>query len=287
MNFDAGLRIAIALSFITHILLFSLLFLIPKKEVKKVEPFVARLVTPEEVQTKKGNAGVVRELPPGYGTAGKEVKKGKMPARQEPLKESQRIVKPEGTRKEMWQGKDLQPGSEGLREKETLDTGDSNRPGFSSQPPSVPATPEIKQTRPLPLLPKEGLFDREIVENLAKKQEKENTQDKGITFDTKELRYFSYMQRLKQRIEGIWIYPTDAAEKGIYGDLYIRFTIKKNGRLGNVELLRTSGYKSLDEAAIRALRDAAPFWPLPDEWGKDEIVITGHFIYSLYGTYIR
>jgi len=26
---------------------------------------------------------------------------------------------------------------------------------------------------------------------------------------------------------------------------------------------------------------------LPDEWGKDALTITGHFVYSIYGTYIR
>jgi protein TonB len=77
------------------------------------------------------------------------------------------------------------------------------------------------------------------------------------------------------------------AEKGIYGDLYIRFTIMKNGRLGAVELVRTSGYRALDDAAIKALWDAEPYWPLPNEWGREGFTITGHFIYTLHGVYIK
>ncbi|MCX7914483.1 MAG: TonB family protein [Thermodesulfovibrionales bacterium] len=130
------------------------------------------------------------------------------------------------------------------------------------------------------------LFDKEIIGKLAHKSEEDN-QESSITFSTKEFRYQSYMERLKEKIERIWKYPGEAAERGIYGDLYIRFTILKNGRLGAVELLRTSGYKILDDAALKALRDAEPYWPLPDEWDREGLTITGHFIYTYYGGYIR
>lgn len=132
---------------------------------------------------------------------------------------------------------------------------------------------------------REKLFDREVMGKFAKREEK--TQDNSITFDTKEFKYETYMMRLKERIEGIWRYPPEAAGRGIQGDLLIRFTIRKDGRLGDVELVRTSGYRNLDQAAMQALKDGEPYWPLPDEWGKDSLSITGHFVYSMYGTYIR
>jgi protein TonB len=148
-------------------------------------------------------------------------------------------------------------------------------------------TPDLRKgpaSTPAPTL-REKLFDKEIVERFAKIEEK--GYDSSITFDTREFKYSTYMMRLKERIEGIWRYPTEAAMRGIYGDLYIKFTIRKNGTLEDVELIRTSGHRSLDDAAMRALKDGAPYWPLPDEWGKDSMSITGHFVYSIYGTYIR
>jgi protein TonB len=123
------------------------------------------------------------------------------------------------------------------------------------------------------------------MDKLATREEKRH--DSSITFDAGEFKYEGYMMKLKARIEGIWRYPQDAARRGLYGDLYIRFTIKKNGRLADVELVRTSGHRSLDEAAMQALKEGEPYWPLPDEWGKDVLTITGHFVYSMYGTYIR
>ena len=123
------------------------------------------------------------------------------------------------------------------------------------------------------------LFDREVIEKYASKVPQP---EKGLTFDTSEFRHRGYMRILKNMIESIWKYPKDAARNNRSGDLYIMFTIKRNGELGDVEILRTSGHRSLDMAAIQALKDAEPFWPLPDDWPEDSLEIKGHFIY-LYG----
>lgn len=136
------------------------------------------------------------------------------------------------------------------------------------------------------LLKKENLFDRGEIFKTAKKEP--NPKEKSsVTFSSRELKHDSYMLKLKAKIENIWQYPASAASQGLYGDLFITFTIKKDGTLGSVELIRTSGHRELDEAALKALRDAAPYWPLPDDWQSDSFSINGHFIYTLYGTYIR
>ncbi len=133
------------------------------------------------------------------------------------------------------------------------------------------------------------LFDSDVIMESGKDVNIKNIErgSSDITFDVKEFRYHGYLTRLKEKIESIWVYPRSAAEKGIYGDLYIRFTINKKGKLRNVELIRTSGYRELDEAAIKALKDGEPYWPLPDEWGVEDFTITGHFIYTIYGYYVR
>ncbi|GAB4536503.1 MAG: hypothetical protein Fur0020_04530 [Thermodesulfovibrionia bacterium] len=126
--------------------------------------------------------------------------------------------------------------------------------------------------------PSKFLFDKETIERIAKAP---STDNRSLTFDAPEFRHRGYMRMLKQRIESIWVYPRDAIRQGISGDLYIRFSINRDGSLGEVELVRTSGYRSLDESAMKAIRDAQPFWPLPDDWQRDDLVINGHFIYIL------
>lgn len=133
-----------------------------------------------------------------------------------------------------------------------------------------------------PLNPRAFLFDRETIEKFAK----EAPQKKNLTFSAPEFQHRGYMRLLKEKIEDIWKYPQTAARQGVTGDLYIKFTIKKDGKLGEVELIRTSGHKDLDEAAIKAIKDAEPYWPLPYDWNKDALEVTGHFIYFHGGGYI-
>lgn len=135
----------------------------------------------------------------------------------------------------------------------------------------------------LPLKPESFLFDKETIEKYAQRG---TAKEKDLTFDVPEFHYRGYMRKLKEKIESIWNYPKGAARRGISGDLYIRFSIKRNGSLGVVELIRTSGYKDLDKAAMRALRDAEPYWPLPDDWKGNELSITGHFIYLIGRSYM-
>ncbi len=135
------------------------------------------------------------------------------------------------------------------------------------------------------------LLDTGVTEEIARKGSEspgtEGEKEKPITFDTREYRFAGYMTKLKDKIESIWVYPPEAAQRGIYGDLKIQFTINKDGSLGEVRLVRTSGYKMLDDAAIRALRDGQPYWPLPDSWHMKTYTILGHFVYSLYGAELR
>jgi protein TonB len=130
--------------------------------------------------------------------------------------------------------------------------------------------------------PPTALFDRKIIEKFALK---EPSPEKGLTFES-EFKHRGYMKMLKEKIESIWQYPKEAARLGLSGDLYIKFTIMRNGKLGEVELVRTSGYKELDEAAMKALKDAEPYWPLPADWKKDTLEITGHFIYVYGSSYV-
>lgn len=133
------------------------------------------------------------------------------------------------------------------------------------------------------------IFDRDVIAKFSKKIEKpqELQTSQGLTFSAKEFNDWGYLERLKEKIERVWQYPPQAAMRGIYGDLYIRFTIDKKGKLVSMELLRTSGYRMLDDAAMQALKDAQPFWPLPDEWQENSLTVTGHFIYTLHGFYLR
>ena len=97
----------------------------------------------------------------------------------------------------------------------------------------------------------------------------------------------SYNRWLKVKVESILKYPELAAQSGIQGTLYIKFDIMKDGSLGDLELLKSSGYRILDDEALRAIRASAPFQPLPDDWNMPRYSIRAAVMFYLNGAYIR
>jgi len=54
-------------------------------------------------------------------------------------------------------------------------------------------------------------------------------------------------------------YPKQAYRKGIEGRVVCQFVVKKDGKIRNVEVVRSSGDKSLDREAVRVIR-SMPKW---------------------------
>ena len=101
-----------------------------------------------------------------------------------------------------------------------------------------------------------------------------------VSLDTKEVKYASYFARIKHQIERVWIYPLTAAQKGISGDLSLTFRISKDGNLMGVHLVEQSGHEILDVAALKAVKEAAPFYPFPKNIQRDKLTILANFVYT-------
>ena len=94
-----------------------------------------------------------------------------------------------------------------------------------------------------------------------------------------EVQYISYFASIKRKIELVWQYPYEAAAAGIQGELTLDFVIARSGALISVDLVRSSGSKILDDEAIRSLRVAAPFDPIPADYKIGNLQIRGRFVY--------
>lgn len=108
----------------------------------------------------------------------------------------------------------------------------------------------------------------------------EDDDNEPVSLDTTETKYASYFARIKHQIERVWSYPLDAARKGLSGEMTINFKISKDGNLVGVERISSSGHEILDHAAIKAVKDAAPFYPFPLTIKKDKLSIMATFIYT-------
>lgn len=142
--------------------------------------------------------------------------------------------------------------------------------------------PARKQTGPLPFLTQND------IDQLARKgMPARQPGDESVTLDTDEFKFISYNRWLKIKIESVLKYPELAAISGYQGTLYIKFDILKDGSLGEVDVLKGSGYKILDDEAVRAIRSSAPFQPLPDDWGMERYSIRAAVIFYMNAGYIR
>jgi protein TonB len=94
-----------------------------------------------------------------------------------------------------------------------------------------------------------------------------------------EVQYISYFASIKRKIELVWQYPYEAAVAGIQGELTLDFVIARSGAVNSIELVRSSGSKILDDEAIRSIRKAAPFDPIPAQYKIPSLQIRGRFVY--------
>lgn len=100
-----------------------------------------------------------------------------------------------------------------------------------------------------------------------------------VDMNSREDRFFSYLESLKRKIEGVWVYPQNAARSGIGGTLMLEFVIAKNGKLEGLTLLDSSGHAILDQSALSAIKTAAPYNPFPPSVRAKRLRIRANFIY--------
>ncbi|MDQ7781789.1 MAG: energy transducer TonB [Desulfomonilaceae bacterium] len=107
-----------------------------------------------------------------------------------------------------------------------------------------------------------------------------------VDINTRDNKFFSYLNHLKTKIQGVWVYPSSAARAGIGGTLTIEFVVERSGNLVLVNLLDSSGHAILDESAMRAIKAAAPYFPFPSRLTAKRIRIRANFHY-ITGDFFR
>ena len=231
------------------------LFLAPQKE-KETKPFITSIVTPEELAKAKEPPKPAERRDKQQRKYVENVRTGE----KDIPKKLYSAPKGQAANKERFPGKEA-----------TKETAAPSPAGTH-----MSTETKIKET---PL--REKLFDRAVIGKTAlasRARTAQSVKSGGVSFDIGQGLNFGWMQRVSEKLAAAWKYPRELIERRIFGDVDVRITFKKNGELGRVELLRTSGYKVLDDSVIRALNDANPYWPLPEDWKEDELTIVGHFM---------
>ncbi len=95
----------------------------------------------------------------------------------------------------------------------------------------------------------------------------ESVRHKYVSTNTQDMRYRSYMRAWVDKVErvGNMNYPEEARRQGLFGTLRVSVGVHPDGSLGAIEILQSSGFAVLDDAAIRIVELSAPFAALPEE----------------------
>ncbi len=93
--------------------------------------------------------------------------------------------------------------------------------------------------------------------------------------------YSPYLRQLKRKIEKVWMYPEGAFARKEEGVTVVRFTVVRNGMLGEISLMASSGSSLLDEGTLGTIRAAAPYEPLPAAFRISRLNIVAAFRYRL------
>ena len=99
---------------------------------------------------------------------------------------------------------------------------------------------------------------------------------KFIGARTQEYRFAQYIEDWRIKVEriGNLNYPEQARRQHLYGRLQLSVSIRADGSVESMEVSKSSGQRILDAAAMRIVKLAAPYAPLPANIVKDTDILT-------------
>ena len=106
-----------------------------------------------------------------------------------------------------------------------------------------------------------------------------NQAPEGIDARREDIDISSYLEQMQQRVKQHWIPGLSQSSRRTV----LNFTINRSGRVSNIEIAQTSGLSVTDKAALKAIKQAAPFTPLPIGYTSNYIHIQFTFDINVYG----
>ncbi|OEU82279.1 MAG: hypothetical protein BA865_15010 [Desulfobacterales bacterium S5133MH4] len=91
----------------------------------------------------------------------------------------------------------------------------------------------------------------------------------------------SYLEMVRLKIERHKKYPDSARIRQIEGSVTVRFVITPEGDIKSANIVKTSGNRALDGAALMAVKEAAPFPKAPAHLFKGEIPLELNIVFEM------
>jgi periplasmic protein TonB len=124
----------------------------------------------------------------------------------------------------------------------------------------------------------------QIESDWRQKYRKDIERGDTVWMDTQQDLLISFMRRFRNNIYGVWNYPESARRQNQQGSCLLRITVDRDGNVTDVKLMESSGYRVLDDEAMRAVRQGATYGPLPRAYPNDYLHIMALFNYQMGGS---
>jgi TonB family protein len=147
-------------------------------------------------------------------------------------------------------------------------------------------TVNIKEAQPEKPPPEEEKKKAKNIPDPKTTKEAKSISNGGLKEDTvnlgsSDVKYVSYLVKIKRKILQIWEYPPRAYEENKEGVAVVKMSLDPGGNVVAVKLMSSSGSALLDEGALGIVKAASPFDPLPNNYGLSRLHIVASFRYKL------
>ncbi len=148
-------------------------------------------------------------------------------------------------------------------------------PKLKSLPEEEPAVESVKTEEPQ--VTSQPIEQETIQKVISSSVEQETIQK----IDFAKIAIQNYQKKVRIKIEQARRYPIFARRNEIEGVIKVGFTILSDGRVEGIKIIKSSNSKILDEAACNTIRQAAPFPPVPEEAGNDQLQMQVDIVFKL------
>ena len=118
-------------------------------------------------------------------------------------------------------------------------------------------------------------------ESLAAEQPAESPEPEQAADVDSEALLREYAAEIKALIEAEKFYPAAAERLGHSGTVKVGFTVNALGHVSGIYVKEASGYRTLDDAGMEAVRRAGGFPKIPPGLGRDSLALSVSLNYSL------
>jgi len=97
----------------------------------------------------------------------------------------------------------------------------------------------------------------------------------AMTVDASDFPYAWYLRQVLQKVQGQWQRQNQLNEPGQKPLVFVE--IQRDGSIRTPKIEQSSGNALYDQAALRAIVEASPFPPLPQEWPRSSLRVVFRF----------